>query len=216
MRSIVGNINNRSINKIIAETFQKIKNVPYLNYQLGPEKRFEIYCMNNDDTKLVIGLVGEFKTDNKNPSSAILFYNKVNAIQVYNLLDYLNNNVYNSFPELLESSQDEIEQIQSQIDLIKIRDGEEYKNDLELYNRFIQTYYYSNTKQAYMALVNNNTKLQNDYNDLSVNQNQTLKKLSFVLNKYEELENKSKNEKVEYNFIKKLFYKRLNKKNKVV
>ena len=67
-----------------------------------------------------------------------------------------------------------------------------------------------------MALVNNNTKLQNDYNDLSVNQNQTLKKLSFVLNKYEELENKSKNEKVEYNFIKKLFYKRLNKKNKVV
>ncbi len=192
MRSIVGNINSHSFNKILVETFQRIKQSPYIDYQSGPEKKFEIYCINNDNTKLIIGYTDEFVTENKSQSLSALFYNKNNAIEVYNLLELLYNNPCNSFPELLEDSQDEIQNIQYQIDLIKSNDENEYRNDLHLYNQFVHTYYYMNKNQAFEALEKDNSQLQKKFNVLNINQAKMLNKLKYVINKYEELSNSSK------------------------
>lgn len=208
MRSIVGNINSHSFNKILVETFQRIKQSPYIDYQSGPEKKFEIYCINNDNTKLIIGYTDEFVTEKKSQSLSALFYNKNNAIEVYNLLELLNNNPCNSFPELLEDSQDEIQNIQYQIDLIKNNDENEYRNDLHLYNQFVHTYYYMNKNQAFEALANDNSKLQNKFDALNMNQAKMLNKFKFVINKYEELSNNSKeSSKIISKFLKKILKK---------
>ena len=141
---------------------------------------------------------------------AEIFYNRKNAIEVYNLLDMVNNNSINSFPELIDNYQFEIEELLYKIELIKTEDEKEYQKDKDLYNNLIKSYYYYNTSNEYVYLRKSNYDLMKKYNYLRENREKTLKQLNFTLNKYQEINNKEK-KKSDKNFFKKILYKLLQK-----
>ena len=65
-----------------------------------------------------------------------------------------------------------------------------------------------NKNQAFEALANDNSKLQNKFDALNLNQAKMLNKFKFVINKYEELSNNSKeSSKIISKFLKKILKK---------
>ncbi len=212
MRSIVNNSNNRLLNNIIHDEYQKVKSNPYMIFQAGPEKKYEIYCINNDESRLILGYIDDYNIDTTQSDESEVFYNRNNAIEVYNLLDIVNNNSINSFPELIDNYQPEIEQLLYKIELIKTEDEKEYQKDKDLYNNLIKSYYYYNTSNEYDNLRKSNFNLIKKYNSLLENRDKTLKQLSYTLNKYQEINTKEDNEKKENkNFFKRIIYKLLQK-----
>lgn len=212
MRSIVNNSNNRLLNNIIHDEYQKVKSNPYMIFQAGPEKKYEIYCINNDESRLILGYIDDYNIDTTQSDESEVFYNRNNAIEVYNLLDIVNNNSINSFPELIDNYQSEIEQLLYKIELIKTEDEKEYQKDKDLYNNLIKSYYYYNTSIEYDNLRKSNYNLIKKYNTLLENRDKTLKQLSYTLNKYQEINTKEDNEKKENkNFFKRIIYKLLQK-----
>ena len=210
MRSIVNSSNNRLLNILIHDEYQKVKSNPYMNFKTGPEKKYEIYCINNDESRLILGYIDDYKIDTTQGDESEVFYNRNNAIEVYNLLDIVNNNSINSFPELIDNYQSEIEQLLFKIELIKTEDEKEYQKDKDLYNNLIKSYYYYNTSNEYDYLRRSNYNLIKKYNSLLENRDKTLKQLSYTLNKYQEINTKEKN-KSDKNFFKKMLYKLLKK-----
>ena len=212
MRSIVNNSNNRLLNNIIHDEYQKVKSNPYMIFQAGPEKKYEIYCINNDESRLILGYIDDYNIDTTQSDESEVFYNRNNAIEVYNLLDIVNNNSINSFPELIDNYQPEIEQLLYKIELIKTEDEKEYQKDKDLYNNLIKSYYYYNTSNEYDNLRKSNFNLIKKYNSVLENRDKTLKQLSYTLNKYQEINTKEDNEKKENkNFFKRIIYKLLQK-----
>ena len=212
MRSIVNNSNNRLLNNIIHDEYQKVKSNPYMIFLAGPEKKYEIYCINNDESRLILGYIDDYNIDTTQSDESEVFYNRNNAIEVYNLLDIVNNNSINSFPELIDNYQPEIEQLLYKIELIKTEDEKEYQKDKDLYNNLIKSYYYYNTSNEYDNLRKSNFNLIKKYNSLLENRDKTLKQLSYTLNKYQEINTKEDNEKKENkNFFKRIIYKLLQK-----
>ena len=212
MRSIVNNSNNRLLNILIHDEYQKVKSNPYMIFKSGPEKKYEIYCINNDESRLILGYIDDYKIDSPKSDEAEIFYNRNNAIEVYNLLDIVNNNSINSFPELIDNYQSEIEQLLYKIELIKTEDEKEYQKDKDLYNNLIKSYYYYNTSNEYDNLRKSNFNLIKKYNSLLENRDKTLKQLGYTLNKYQEINNKeNEKKKSDKNFFKKILYKLLQK-----
>ena len=212
MRSIVNNSNNRLLNILIHDEYQKVKSNPYMIFQAGPEKKYEIYCINNDESRLILGYIDDYNIDTTQSDESEVFYNRNNAIEVYNLLDIVNNNSINSFPELIDNYQSEIEQLLYKIELIKTKDEKEYQKDKDLYNNLIKSYYYYNTSNEYDYLRKSNYDLMKKYNYLRENREKTLKQLNFTLNKYQEINNKeNEKKKSDKNFFKKILYKLLQK-----
>ena len=154
-------------------------------WEKEPTKEFEIYRLKLDKEELML-INTKYFPDSKEKE---VYYDKDIAIQIYDKMFQLEQNVLNSFPELMELYNEQIIEIQESIEKLKKEDEEKFINAVNIYN----TIYASGILQTMNNDINQiNTEKESLKQQLAKSNNiiQDLsKKLQVALNRVEELQN---------------------------
>lgn len=153
-------------------------------WEKEPKKEYEIYKLKLDTEELML-------INTKYLSESVekeVYYDKNIAIKIYDNMFQLEQNIENSFPELMEMHQQEIATIQEEINRLKKEDEQKYKEAVNTYNTIVNSgileIIKENINQIKIENENLKGKLQKSNNiiqDLS-------KKLQITLNRVEELQ----------------------------
>ena len=154
-----------------------------------PEKKYEIYKLKLASEKLML-IDTKYFTESQEKE---VYYDKNIAIEIYDKMFQLEQNIENSFPELIEMCQAEIIEIQETIDKLKKEDEEKYKEAINTYNTIHDSGILETMKNNFKQMKNENENLKQQL-EKSNNIIQDLsKKLQMALNRVEELQNKKEN-----------------------
>lgn len=151
-----------------------------------PIKKYEIYKLKDGSEKLML-----INTEYLGKSwKKELYYDKQIAIEIYNIMLQLEENIENSFPELMELCQEEIIEKQEKIEELRKKDEQKYQEAVNVYNLMKKSGILQTVQNNLSSAQNENfalkEKIENNSNlikDLS-------KKLQIALNKVEELQNR--------------------------
>lgn len=179
---------NDAVNKICIDKYSEAKteNSNIAIWEKEPKKEYEIYKLNLDTEKLMLINTKNFTDINEKE----VYYNKNIAFEIYDKMFQLEQNIENSFPELIEMCQEEIIKIQEIISRLKKEDEEKYNEAINTYN----TIYNSGILEM---MKNNFKKIEIEKEDLKQQLEKSnniihdlSKKLKVALNEVEELQNK--------------------------
>lgn len=154
-------------------------------WEKEPTKEYEIYRLQLDTEELML-INTKFLPDSKDKE---VYYDKDIAIQIYDKLFQLEQNIENSFPELMEMCQEEISEIQETNEKLKKEDEEKYINAVNTYHTICASGILETMKHDFNQI---NTEKESLKQQLAKSNNiiQDLsKKLQVALNRVEELQN---------------------------
>ena len=154
-------------------------------WEKEPKKEYEIYKLKLDTEELML-INTKYFLDSKEKE---VYYDKNIAIKIYDNMFQLEQNIENSFPELLQMCQEEIIEIEETINKLKKEDEEKYNEAVNTYNIIhasgILETMKDNFKQVKIEKENLKQQLEQSNHiiqDLS-------RKLQIALNRVEELQN---------------------------
>lgn len=179
------------VNKICIDKYSELKseNVDINVWEEKPEKKYEIYKLKLASEKLMLIDTKYFPERQEKE----VYYDKNIAIEIYDKMFQLEQNIENSFPELIGMCQAEIIEIQETIDKLKKEDEEKYKEAINTYNTIHDSGILETMKNNFKQMKNENENLKQQL-EKSNNIIQDLsKKLQMALNRVEELQNKKEN-----------------------
>ena len=177
----------KAAKKMCIDKYIELKNELNNQYfwESEPQKKYEIYKLISDDETLMLINTNYFPaTENRE-----VYYDKDLAIQIYENMQNLEQNIICSFPELIELYQNDVIEIQNQIEKLKIEDNLRYEEDMKNYQMLCNSDMFkyikediNNTRQENLQLKQQIEKANNTIKDLS-------RKLEISLNRVESLQN---------------------------
>lgn len=151
-----------------------------------PMKKYEIYKLCTNTENLMLCDTKHFPNSKEKEA----YYDKNIAFEIYELKSELEENVVNSFPELLELYQDEIVGRKNRIEFLNKKDEEKYQEAINTYRWISQSGILQELKSNYELSKKKNIKLQEQLNKANEMLKNLSKKLQITLTKYEELQNR--------------------------
>lgn len=185
---------NFHVQKICANRFIELKsdNSNLIKFDDKPIKQYEIYKLNLDKETIMLSHTRHL--DNLECDRQELYYSKEIALQIYEIQTQLNENVINSYPELMELYEQEIIQKQNKIEELKIKDEKQFQDVVNNYNLIKDSEFFKKLKNNYELVQKENIELKSQIKKHNEIINNLTKKLQISLGKYEEL----KGEKVSF------------------
>lgn len=176
-------VNKACINKYIELKSEKAGE---FSFNKKPIKQYEIYKLSSDTDKLMLINTKYFPdTENKE-----VYYDKNIAIEIYDDMCQLDENVVNSFPELIELYQDDIVEKQNRIEELKKEDEIKFQEALNIYNLLNESEILKNMKENYNLIENENKEVKEQLKKANQYIKELSKKLQITLNKIEKLQNR--------------------------
>ena len=187
MRTINVDVNKKKmdINKICINKYNEVKNEKDKMelWEQEPQKKYEIYKVCEGKEKLYL-INTKYLPEAENKE---LYYDKKIALEIYENMVKLEENVTNSFPELMELYENERYEIQRKIEELKVKDEKKYQEDLNNYRLIYNSEIFKIMKKNIESIQEENTKLKEEINHANNVINDLLKKLRISLNRVEEL-----------------------------
>lgn len=175
------------VKKICIDKYSEVKseNIDINIWEKEPKKEYEIYKLKLDKEELMLINTKYFPENNDKE----VYYDKNIAMEIYNNMFQLDQNIENSFPELMEMCQEEIIGIKETIDKLKKEDEEKYNEALKIYNTIYDSGILETMKNNFKQIKTEKENLKQQL-EKSNNIIQDLsKKLQVALNRVEELQN---------------------------
>lgn len=148
-----------------------------------PRKKYEIYKLALEKEKLMMCDTKYFV----NADEKEVYYDKKIAIEIYDLKVELEENVINSFPEIMEMYQQEIYEKQVRIERLEKSDEEKFQEAVKIYELVNKSDIFQELKNKYELSENENAQLKNRLDKANTVITDLSKKLEITLNKYQEL-----------------------------
>ena len=176
-----------AVKKICIDKYSEAKseNADINIWEKEPKKEYEIYRLKLDTEELML-INTKYFPDSKEKE---VYYDKNIAMKIYDNMFQLEQNIENSFPELMEMCQEEIIGIQETLNKLKKEDEEKYNEAVNTYNTIYDSGILETMKNNFKQiktekenLIQQLEKANNIIQDLS-------KKLQVALSRVEELQN---------------------------
>lgn len=198
-----------AVKKICIDKYSEAKseNTDINIWEKEPQKEYEIYRLKLDTEELML-INTKYLPDSKEKE---VYYDKNIAMKIYDNMFQLEQNIENSFPELMEMCQGEIAKIQETIHKLKKEDEEKYKEAVNTYHTIYDSGILETMKNNFKQIKTEKDNLKQQLEKSNHIIQDLSKKLQVALNKVEELQNQK------FGFWSRIFSrlktKRLNEKN---
>ena len=150
-----------------------------------PKKKYEIYKLIADGEKIFMIDTDFFPEAGEKE----VYYDKEIAMKIYENMINLQDNVLNSFPDLMDFYQKEIEDIQAKIEKLKIEDENKYNEDLKYFKIIYDSNIFKSLKQELEISKKENLKLRFKVEKANNIIKSLSKKLEISLERVQELQN---------------------------
>lgn len=176
-----------TVEKVCLERYIALKSQEDSSFEFDnrPIKKYEIYKLCIDTEKLMMCDTKYFSDSEEKE----VYYDKDIAFEIYEIMSQLEENVANSFPELLELYQEEIIEKQREIEDLQKEDEAKFQEAINTYELINASDIFQKMKNDYEFSQKENFELKEQLEKSSQMIRDLSKKLQVSLKKYEELKN---------------------------